>query len=116
MANVSLSIWYQLHDGLESGQAAGADQSHFGLVRSATWRHPERGDARYWQPKRGFFAASTFTSVLAGRVPSAAARPVVVATAGAAKSANTSYLMAFARASNASNVYYHSVASNASNV
>ena len=62
--NVTLSIWFQMHDGpLAAG--AGADQSHFGIVRAQS--HPERADDRYWSPKRGYYSAQTFTRILQGR-------------------------------------------------
>jgi len=97
MANVSLSIWYQLHDGLQAGQTPGSDQSHFGLVRAAAHTYPERkDDSRYWQPKRGYFAAVAFTHILRGReLSSPASRPVIVATAASAKSRNTTFALSF---------------------
>ena len=95
MANVSLSISYQMHDGLQAGQSPGADQSHFGLVRAVA--HPAGSDdSRYWQPKRGYFAAVAFTSILHGRELSPPAkRPVVVATPASAKTHNTTFAMSF---------------------
>ena len=69
MQGVRLSIWYNFKDGrLASG--AGADQSHFGLVRADPAPSTAEGgqtEGYHWPPKQGFFAARAFTRLLAGR-------------------------------------------------
>eukprot|EP01048_Picozoa_sp_COSAG05_P007009 COSAG05_NODE_479_length_9424_cov_38.098552_3_plen_487_part_00 len=69
MQGVRLSIWYNFKDGrLASG--AGADQSHFGLVRADPAPPTAEGgqtEGYHWPPKQGFFAARAFTRLLAGR-------------------------------------------------
>eukprot|EP01050_Picozoa_sp_SAG11_P038552 SAG11_NODE_15792_length_566_cov_0.991435_1_plen_157_part_10 len=92
LANVSLSVWYQLHDGLLAGQAAGADQAHFGLVRASTRTHPQQDDDHYWQPKRGYLAAATFGRLLAGRV--VGQTPL---RAGRSAKTNTTFALSFVR-------------------